>query len=363
MSDFTIDEVSIPAEPGADGWDDFAAMVELRNTTEAAGYGTDELNYSAEELLPGWTNQEHEPKRLFLARSDGRIVGRAVYETQADASSEHAWLLVQVHPDWRRRGIGTALADVVEGLAADEGRTTQIVYTVSPDAAGPRLAAPTGFGSVPADNAEVRFLRGRGYTLEQIERGSRLPLPLDDEAMARTVESASAAAGRDYVVHSWTGRTPERWREDLALLYTRMSTDAPTAGLDEPEDVWTVERLLASEEADARGPRTTVTAAVEHRPSGRLAGFTQLSVPAEPWRPVAQEDTLVLKEHRGHRLGLLVKASNLLYLAREHPGHPSVVTFNAEENRPMLDVNEALGFVPMAYEGAWKRVVVPDATA
>lgn len=356
MSDFSIDEMAIPAAPGDDGWDDFVAMVELRNTVETAGYGTDELNYSAEELLPGWAHQDFGPKRLFVARSDGRIVGRAVFETQADAQSDYVWLLVQVHPEWRRRGIGTALSDRLEQLAAQEGRTTQVVYTVSPQAPGPRLPAPTGFGSLPADNSEVRFLLGRGYSLEQIERGSRLPLSDDTSELTRQFEMASAAAGPDYALHYWIDRSPPEWREDVALMYTRMSTDAPTAGIEEPEDVWTVERLVTHEEAEAASPRTTLTAAVEHRPSGRLAGFTELSVPAELHRPVAQEDTLVLKEHRGHRLGMLLKAANLLHLAHERPGHPSVITFNAEENRHMLDVNEAVGFIPMGYEGAWKRV-------
>jgi GNAT superfamily N-acetyltransferase len=134
-----------------------------------------------------------------------------------------------------------------------------------------------------------------------------------------------------------------------------MSTDAPTAGLAEPEDVWSVQRLLAHEEAHASAPRTTLTAAVEHLPSGRLAGFTELWVPAETHRAVHQEDTLVLREHRGHRLGMLLKVANLQQLGRARPGHPSVITFNAEENRPMLDVNEAMGFVPMGYEGAWRR--------
>lgn len=356
MSDFTIDELAIPAAAGDDGWDDFAAMVDVRNTVEAAGYGTDELNFSAEELLPGWTNQEYGPKRLFVARADGRIVGRAVFETQADAQSDYAWLLVQVHPEWRRRGIGTALTDRLEQLAIEEGRTTQVVYAVSPDAPGPRLSAPTGFGSLPADNPEVRFLIGRGYSLEQIERGSRLPLSDDLGELTRQFEAARATSGPDYLLRYWIDHSPPEWREDVALMYTRMSTDAPTAGIEEPEDVWTVERLVTHEEAEAASPRTTLTAAVEHRPTGRLAGFTELSVPADLNRPVVQEDTLVLKEHRGHRLGMLLKAANLLYLARERPGHPSVITFNAEENRPMLDVNEAIGFVPMGYEGAWKRV-------
>jgi hypothetical protein len=85
-------------------------------------------------------------------------------------------------------------------------------------------------------------------------------------------------------------------------------------------------------------------------------GYTELSAPPELGRSVTQEDTLVLREHRGHRLGMLLKAANLLQLAQVRPGYPAVTTFNAEENRHMLSVNEALGFVPMGYEGAWKRV-------
>ncbi len=52
---------------------------------------------------------------------------------------------------------------------------------------------------------------------------------------------------------------------------------------------------------------------------------------------------------------MLLKVANLAHLEREFPGHPSVITFNAEENRPMHDVNERLGFEAIAVEGAWQK--------
>jgi hypothetical protein len=62
-----------------------------------------------------------------------------------------------------------------------------------------------------------------------------------------------------------------------------------------------------------------------------------------------------MREHRGHRLGMLLKIANIAHLDERYPGHPSITTFNAEENRHMLDVNESVGFEPFAYEGAWQK--------
>lgn len=353
MPDFTIDELVIPTSIDTADAADFIAAVEVSNAVEAISYGTTELAYEPAEELPRFHNP-HEPMRMLVARVDGRIVARALYETQSGDDADSAWLSVQVLPEFRGRGIGTALAEAVESIARNDGKAKALVYTPIPDEPGERMPAPTGFGSLPLSSREVQFLLGRGYGFEQVERASRLALPVAD--LDEQVARAQLASGPDYAMHYWVGATPERWRSDLAVLATRMSTDAPSAGLEEPEDVWTVERIIeADERNDRMNPRSRFTAAVEHLPSGHLVGFTLLSVPKQRHRSVAQYATLVIREHRGHRLGMLLKVANLQHLERVAPGHPSVITFNAEENRPMLDVNEAVGFLPIGNESAWRK--------
>ncbi len=353
---FTISRVHIPGSIDAPDAADFIAAIDVRNAVETHSYGTDELNFSPAEMLPRWLDG-HMKNWMFAARLDDRVVGRGSITALVD-EPDTCWLDVRVLPECRRLGIGTALAETVEAAAVEDGRTKLIVYAVSSVSADMQLASPTGFGSVPRNNPEVRFLLGRGYTLEQVERGSRLALPVDSADLTAHLAAAAAAAGSDYRLHEWSGRIPARWRADMALLYTAMSTEEPSAGLEEPESVWTEERVIETEELEAGDGRTSLFAVVEHMPTGRLCGLTMLSVPAETTRVVTQEDTLVMPEHRGHRLGTRMKIANILQLQRDHPGHPAITTFNAEENRPMLDVNEAVGFVPMGYEGAWKKIVV-----
>ena len=68
-----------------------------------------------------------------------------------------------------------------------------------------------------------------------------------------------------------------------------------------------------------------------------------------------QLDTLVLAEHRGHRLGMLLKVANLRALQASGSAPSLVSTFNAEENRHMLNVNEAIGFRPVGHAGCWRK--------
>lgn len=353
MSDFTIEELAIPTTlDDSPAGRDFAAAVEVANRSDAAAFGTPERAYEAVEQLPDFQDPQA-PARAFVARENGEIVARARFSWQL-ADPDAAWAMLEVPPEAERHGIGRALAEAVEEGVAREGRRKIITWAPEIDDGGERRPAPTGFGSVPEGSRTTRFLDARGYRLEQVNRLSRIafPVPHVDELLTRAIERS----GADFSTHSWIGPTPQHWLDDIAMLWTRMSTDAPDGGVGTPEDVWTAERLAAHDARTARdNPRRLVTTAIEHLPSGRLVAYTEYSVPPQTHRAAIQYGTLVLKEFRGHRLGMLAKIANLAYLPTVSPGHPSALTFNAEENRPMLDVNEAMGFTGIAYEGVWRK--------
>jgi GNAT superfamily N-acetyltransferase len=355
MSEVEIVPLLVPSVLDSPDASDFLGQLEVRNVCWLEVVGTNELAVTPEEMLPRFQDA-FEPISGFVARVGGRVVGRSLANWPAADGAPEASLIVEVHPDFRRRGIGTAL--LATALNDVRGRDKWIVQrdfmsTVVDGAE--KLVAPTGFGSIDRGDPGAEFALVNGFSLEQIERFSRLRLPVDREVLKQIRAESQGTAGTDYRPVSWIGSTPEHWVDDVAALRTRMSTDAPTAALAATEDVWTPERVRASDvKREASGLDGLMTA-VEHVPTGTLIGFSELWIARDLAKPAQQTDTLVLREHRGHRLGMLTKATNLLLLEDTFPGHSSVVTFNAEENRPMLDVNEALGFEPAGYMGVWKR--------
>jgi GNAT superfamily N-acetyltransferase len=348
---FTISEVVVPDRLDSADAADFIAMADVRSRVEAEQRGTSDVVFTAEEILPNWKD-ESTPMLGLVGKVDGRVVARGSLALPGDA--EECWAAVSVLANFRSRCIGTALYQRLETAARDAGRSTVLNQTAfAAGSYGEVIAAPTGFGAVPVDLASTRFLQKNGFSLEQVGRLSTLPLPVDAVAFAERLE-ATAAAAAGYRTVSWRGSTPEEWQEGMALLRTRMSTDTPNAGIEITEDVWTADRVRAFDELMAMSPRSLLTT-IAVDAGGGAVGYTELDVPVEPSRPVEQLDTLVLREHRGHRLGMLLKLVNLRQLQAEFPAAVLVETMNAEDNRPMLDVNEAVGFVAASYAARWQK--------
>jgi hypothetical protein len=75
------------------------------------------------------------------------------------------------------------------------------------------------------------------------------------------------------------------------------------------EEHWDQERVRAEYRRIAAMGRRVVDTFALHEASGVLVGYTQVQVPRESPAVAFQQDTLVMREHRGHRLGLRMKRS------------------------------------------------------
>ena len=89
--------------------------------------------------------------------------------------------------------------------------------------------------------------------------------------------------------------------------------------------------------------------------TGRLVGYTDLTVrPATPHLAI-QADTLVLTEHRGHGLGQAMKVAEIRALTHELPQVTTLRTWNAQTNTHMIAVNQALGFYESGFTHEWAK--------
>lgn len=347
--------VAIPASVDAPDAEDFVEMVRVRNLVYREIAGHDDHRIAADELLPIYRLDENERRLLWAVVVDGRTVGRVGVDLPLEGDSKVAFWLIELLREVWGRGIGSAAYDLVERTAREWGRTVLQSWAEHPDAPGPRLKAPTGFGDIPEDHA-ARFYLRHGYTLEQIERNSAFDLRGPFARVAELLAEAEAASA-DYRIVQWFAPTPSEFVDGYAWMKSRMVTDAPAAGLEFDEETWDAARIARHDATYTDAGRSLQVTAAQHIATGELCAFNELVIGKDRTEASHQEDTLVLKAHRGHKLGTLVKCAGLMSWREFAPESPRVITYNAEENRPMLDINEAIGFVPIAYEGAWKKVL------
>jgi GNAT superfamily N-acetyltransferase len=300
------------------------------------GWQLDELR--ARALDPGGAFRlEH----LMTTDDAGTVVGAARLELPLRDNVDTAQLIVNVHPEHRGRGVGSVLLDATERQAQAHGRSVALV----------RLEEPAKLAGRSPGRA---FALRHGYACAQTKVRRDFTLPPDEQRFA-ALEAACTPQAAGYRIVGWRDRCPDEFLDDRAELARRMSTDAPQGGLNQQEQRWDAARVREQEALAANQGRTFLVAGAVHEATGRLVAFTDIGVPAGAQGKVFQRFTLVLREHRGHRLGTLIKIANHRALAAAFPELTSLDTLNADDNTPMIAVNEALGYVPVGTVGSWRR--------
>lgn len=353
MSSYTVSDIALPAD--ATPTDeiravhrveqrellDFFGHADLMNSAEAMT-----LNYRAQDIADKWWLAAHSPDGTIVAAAPVTLprldnTGLAEFEFTVDPDADRAEAI---------RSLWAELAPRLRAAGRREAHLWQIHRPVAPD--HPSAVVPaTREGAIAADWAS-EVLTELGFTLEQVERHSDLDVAAHQDSWAAlATDAATHATGYDVV--TWLGATPEEHLEPMALLRRRMSVDVPMGALNYEEEEWDAERIRTIDRRAAERGELRLVSAARHLATGQLAAYTELSLPDDKPQVAWQNDTLVHGDHRGRRLGMLVKTANLVELLRRRPTTARVHTWNADENQWMLAINVALGFAPASAAGAW----------
>lgn len=356
-----IEPFDLPESVTSDDADVYLEFVAATNAAARHDSGTDLFDKDPAELLSWLSDTKYSEKVGLVARRDGEIAG-FVGISWARASEHTANVNLAVRPELRDPALEDALLAEAESVARPNGRDVLHTFNfTTADFDGERLHSPTGAGSVPLQAISTLCLLRNGYQLGQVERGSTYNLQGPWERNDQLLAEAMAAAGPDYRPVWWEIPTPPEYADGYAAAITRMVTDIPSGELTFEEDPWDAERVLDRDHRRLQAGQTMAVTAVIHEPTGELVAMNELAIGGDRSRSSENYGTIVMSEHRGRRLGTVVKCFGLRRWHELVPTSPLVETFNAEENRHMLNVNEAVGFVPVCWSGEWHKNLDPIA--
>lgn len=265
-----------------------------------------------------------EPSEVWLASTRDSAAGWYRLEMPSRENLDQARLDLVVHPAERRRGLGLALLRHAAARAAVYGRTVLS-------------------GGARDGTAGEAFSRSVGAKPGLVDVQRVLDIGALEPGRLARLRAAAEPAAAGYSLVSWTGLVPEEFIEQAAMLYAGMN-DAPRDPENAAEE-WDGQRVREriNDRRTLFGMRT-YTLAARHDASGDLAGLTEITVdPDDPgWGH--QMDTVVIRQHRGNRLGMLLKVAMMEFLTTAEPQLARISTWNAQANDHMIAINQAMGY-------------------
>lgn len=273
-----------------------------------------------------WDGDRFFMLRLVAKEGDDRLVGSGVIAHMPSQFHPDKYeLVVKVHPEQRRRGIGTRLYERLLAELAARGAIATRTEVRESEAAG------------------VAFAERRGFVEVQREWESRLDVAGFDPERFAGAEARVAAAGIAIVtLGAERGRDPDgalRAAYDLSVTCDR---DVPEV---DPVTPVPFEFFVGN---DVEGPQALPDGYFLAKDGDRYVGQSNLFGSTEEPDVLYQGLTGVLAEYRGKGIATALKLRTVAY-ARAH-GKREIRTWNDTRNAPMLRINDAMGF---AKQPAW----------
>lgn len=293
--------------------DDYEAMAEIHNLLYP------DEPYSSEEGR--FWDEHRDPKTHFqrwLVEGSGQTIGVGEYGQSEDAYHPRKfWINIEVHPNWQRQGVGSALYNqVIAGLWQHDPLLVQV--------------------QVKEDMPQsIAFLEARGFQNVWHMWESRLDVTSFDFTPYADVEKQLHAGDIEIKPITALADDSERNRK-LYELDGELSQDIPS--LDE-QTPFGYEQFVEKFLNNPQLPPESYFIALHN---GEYIGTTSL------WHPSMEEGlfsslTAVKRVYRRQGIALALKLRAITY-AKEHD-KPYIKTLNDFPNQAMIALNERLGFV------------------
>lgn len=314
-----------PVAPG-----DSAAVAQLAELSNAAVAVDDPdsppttAKLLAAEMKYGW---DLEPGERFLYRptADAEPVGGIGLQAPQRDNKQLVTFGVTVHPDHRRQGHGTAMVAEVVRRTREMGRS--ILWA----------------GCAHDDPGAAAFLTANGFAYASHEaRRYQWPEKLDHDQINELYRTAEQAAADYELVRTQAPTDPDLLAQLVEV--TAAINDAPMGELDFENEKFDVQRLKDFETAALGKGEKLYRTFARHRRTGEVGGHTVMMVQPELPTYGNQYDTAVHRDHRGHRLGMLLKIDMMRWLSETEPQIDRIETWNNADNDYMISVNEKIGY-------------------
>lgn len=297
--------------------------------------------YSHEEGVAALTSQGAWFGEGYGAFVGDEMLGEVMVMGSRRDNTDRGTVMLWVSPGHARRGVGGRLIRFAEDRFRELGRSV--------------VDAEVQFGT-PDRPGYGAFAEDHGYRLVQRSIERRLDLPVAGDLLDRLeAEARPFAAG--YEIRVVDGPIPAELAPGYVALLNRLNLDIPTGDVELEAGRRTVEDVVMQDaELVAAGRRRITAFALACADGGQpaVAGLSTAAASGPGNDHIDQHATIVGPEHRGHRLGMLVKVAQIRAL-QQHSDKAWIHTDNAETNAHMVGINEALGFRITSMLGQYEK--------
>ncbi|MHA1667594.1 MAG: GNAT family N-acetyltransferase [Candidatus Heimdallarchaeaceae archaeon] len=252
--------------------------------------------------------------------------GRATWNVKYDNLNE-SYIYIYVLPKYRKKGLGSKiLCSLVEKLPEKISKLSFFTIEGTPGELFLRKL-------IPKQSYEEKFSIC-DLTKHQIQEVS---IKANEQRIKASKE------GYKLIFCKNTGFENKVKFNEFIKVVESIWNDMPTENLEIEDEKVTKERFLEIIERGIQKGSTYYHFIAIDKRTKNIAGYTTTSVNKYQPTVASQDDTGVVREHRGHGLGLSLKYQMLELLLKETKAR-FWFTGNASSNKYMIRINEILGY-------------------